>query len=194
MENSRFRCSKKATIVALSIILGIGFGTLAYSHVVPTVVHGYSAMYIGYDTLEELERASDLIVVVTVAGKGKSVVDPEMDILYTHTPLIVERVFQGNISPGETIEYVELGGYQRRPSGLYYIGLEGYVPIRKNSRYLLFLDKSIDGTYISKGVYQGKFVWPPPRNHTAEHLEVIELDGHYRRLFNSVVAKYGEQD
>lgn len=190
--NSRFRWWKKATVVALSIMFCIGLGKLAYSHLVPTVLPGYSAMYVGYDTLDELERASDLIAVVSVAGKGKGVVDSETDILYTHTPLKVERVFQGNVLPGETIEYVELGGYQRRPSGLYYIGLEGYVPIRKNSCYLLFLDESIDGTYISKGVYQGKFVWPLPQELTAEHLEIPELDGQYQKLYNSVAAKYGD--
>jgi len=175
--------------------LVIGLGILSYRHVVPTVITaGSTALYVGYYTADELERACEEVVVARVAGKGRSIVDDDRH--YTITPLEVEQVYKGDLRPGDVIEFVEPGGYERKLSGLYFLGRPDYVQITQSSSYMLFLIESKDGSniYFPNGGSQGKFVWPPPQERTEELLEVAELDGHYQRLFNSVAAKYGESE
>jgi len=163
--------------------------------VVPTVITaGSTALYAGYDSADGLERASEVVVVVNVIGKGKSVVDHGQQYTFTH--LEVKQVHKGDLLPGDLIEFSEPGGYERRLSGLYFIGSIDYVPTKQSSSYMLFLKETREGSniYFPTGGSQGKFVWPPPQERTEESLEIRELDGHYQRLFNSVVAKYGESE
>lgn len=195
MRLPRFRWSTRASFITLSTVLVIGLGILSYRHVIPTVITtGSTALYVGYDTADGLERASDVVVVARVAGKGRSIVDDYRH--YTITPLEVEQVYKGELLPGDVIEFVEPGGYERKLSGLYFLGSADYVQITQSSSYMLFLRESREGSniYFPTGGSQGKFVWPPPQERTEELLEVVELDGDCQRLFNSVVAKYGESE
>ncbi|HBS93943.1 MAG TPA: hypothetical protein DEA85_07990 [Firmicutes bacterium] len=180
----------RPSIIVLSIILVVGLGFLAYRHIVPTVTYNHSIVHL-FESLDEMEEKSDLIVEVSIVGKGRNVVRKGeagfMDSYYTYTPSRVEKVYKGDIQPGDTIEVIEPVGYQRLPTGLYFIGREGYVPIKQNS-YLLFLSKNIDGNYPVEA--QGKFVWPSSRELSAENLEITGLDDHYKMLLDAVVAKY----
>jgi hypothetical protein len=171
--------------------LVVGLGILAYRHIVPTItLTSSTALYPGYDTAENMEYASEVVVVVSVVGKGKS--KDVNDWLYTFTPLKVERVFKGDLLPGERIEFAERGGYERKVTGLYFIGREDYVHIKQNSSYLLFLIEEGDtGIYFTTGGPEGKYVWPLPQEATAENLEFTDCWGVDLDLYNSILARYG---
>lgn len=197
MEKYSLRWLKPTTIIVLSVVLAIGLGMMTYRQIVPTVVNSHAIYHI-IESLEELEQDSEIIAVVSVAGKGRNVIrnsiEGDSKFYYTYTPIEIGKVYKGNVRPGDIIETVEPVGYQRLPSGLYFMGMEGYVPIQRNSSYLLFLRKSDSGAYTIRGLWQGKFVWPFPQNLTAEALEVTDFGGHYQVLYEAVAAKYGQLD
>gem|GEM_PF-1436905 len=183
----------KTLFLFFSVILVIGLGILGYRHIVPISVNEH-ALIKQYDDLNALEDSSELIVAVSVAGKGRNEVrksiEGESKFHFTYTPVKIDKVYKGDVRQGDTIEIVEPVGYERLPDGLYFIGRSDYTPIRTNSSYLLFLTKVDSGAYSIRGGSQGKFVWPPPQDPTPEKLEVTEFTGHYQMLFEAVVAKY----
>lgn len=183
----------KTILLFLTVILVIGLGILGYRHIVPTTVSEH-ALIIQYADLNALEDDSELIVTVTVAGKGRNEVrksiEGESKFHFTYTPMKIDKVYKGDVRQGDAIEIVEPVGYERQPDGLYFIGRSGYTPIQTNSSYLLFLTKVDSGAYSIRGGPQGKYVWPPPQDPTPEKLEVTEFGGHYQMFFEAVVAKY----
>lgn len=197
MTKSRFRRLKNTIIASLSIILLIGLGMLGYRHIVPTVSFSH-ALIQEIDSLERLEELSELIVQVSVAGKGRNYIHTHEESggkdYLTFTPVRIEKVHKGDAHPGDIIEIIEPFGYERLPWGLYSFGSEGYVPLQQSSSYLLFIRKSNDGAYTTCGVWQGRYVWPIPKTLTAETLEVTDFSGHYQILYEAVAAKYGQEN
>ncbi|HQD20046.1 MAG: hypothetical protein ACOX21_00810 [Bacillota bacterium] len=187
----------KIILYGISFVLVIGLGILGYHHIVPTTSYSH-ALVMAYDDLNDMEDHAELIVQVSVAGKGRNEVRKDLEgegrSHYTYTPLKIDKVYKGDVRQGSTIELVEPVGYERLPEGLFFIGYLGYTPIQKKSSYLLFLEKVDSGAYAICGLYQGKFVWPPPQELTPEKLEVDSFGGHYQKLFEEVVAKYAGLD
>lgn len=134
----------RSSVIFLSVLLAVGIGFLAYRHIVPTKAYAEGMIYL-YESLAELEEKSDTIVAVSVAGKGRNVVEKStvgaQDSYYTYTPVKVEKVHKGDVNPGDVIEIIEPVGYQRLPTALYYICRRGYEPIKQGTTYLLFLQE-----------------------------------------------------
>ena len=93
-----------------------------------------------YDDLNDMEDHAELIVRVSVAGKGRNMVRKDLEgegrSHYTYTPLKIDKVYKGDVRQGSTIELVEPVGYERLPEGLFFIGYLGYTPIQKKLPYL----------------------------------------------------------
>lgn len=181
----------RSFVIVLSVLLAVGIGFLAYRHIVPTKAYAEGMIYL-YESLSELEEKSDTIVEVSVAGKGRNVVEKStvgaQDSYYTYTPVKVEKVHKGDVNPGDVIEIIEPVGYQRLLTGLYYHCRRGYEPIKQATTYLLFLQENPDGDYPVSS--QRKFVWPTPQERTAESLEITELSSQYEMLLDAIAAKY----
>ena len=178
----------------LSILLILTLGLLAYRHTVPTTVDVHTVLILKYDTIEMLEEASDLVVMVRVSGKARqeSWIGASGSKHYTtYTQVHVNQVFKGDVLAGDIIEIAEPIGYERRPWGLYYIPRDGYVPVQNDSTYLLFLSDH-NGSLFITGSQQGKFVWPPPNTFTAETLEITWVEGHYMDLYGAVMNQYSD--
>lgn len=181
----------RSSVIVLSVLLAVGIGFLAYRHIVPTEIHTEAMVYL-YESLDELEEKSDTIVEVSIAGKGRNVVEKSkvgsQDSLYTYTPVKVEKVHKGDVNPGDILEVIEPVGYQRLPTGLYYICRRDYEPLIQESTYLMFLLENNDGHYPVSS--QRKFVWPTPQERKANSLEVTELSSQYEVLLDAIKVKY----
>ena len=179
-------------VVFLAVLLVGGLTALAYRHIVPTVREGHALMS-GYDSLAELEEDAEIIAVIEITGKGKNVIRGEKDepkSFFTYTEVEVKNSFTEGFSPGTRLEIVEPVGYDRQLDGLYFIGRHGYVPVKRNSTYLLFLTKLDSGAYGICGGSLGKYVWPFPQNRTPSQLEVDEFGGSYQALLQEIEDKY----
>jgi hypothetical protein len=179
------------TIIILLVLLVIGSAITIYRFTVPTIVPGSASMANPIKSLEELEERSAVIAEVTVSGKGK---EDENDLPYTYTPVIITKVYKGNVSCGEEIEVREFYRYYRTPIGLYMETIEDYLPMEKNGKYLLFLTETPSGTLSVAGIYYGKFVWPTPSKATrsAKSLEIFATDNDYLDILDAVVDNYGK--
>lgn len=108
----------------------------------------YGAMtLVGYATLEEMARESDLIILAERIGQGPEKVHEHLD--YTVTEVRVARVLKGNPAlVGRTVNIVEFS----------FMSMSRYDKV---NRYVLFLHphngRIAENGWWIRGVYQGKF-------------------------------------
>ncbi|MGM0847322.1 MAG: hypothetical protein ACQEUT_20480 [Bacillota bacterium] len=156
-----------------------------------------SADYEVYDSLEELETDSDLIV------KGQLVGEPSIQKEYQNgvhiysvrkSEVMIEEVFKGQVSEGETIIVYEPGFVQ----GDILDTIEGYVPMYKSGNYLLFLSEHPGGEFVVLGD-QGKYnlnIKEKVKKYTEvtiEQLEKIDYIGDSHNRFNQMKDKVLEK-
>lgn len=162
-----------------------------------------SADYLVYDSLEELEKNSDLIV------KGKLYGEPTIQNIYQNgvhidsvrkTETRITDVFKGQVSEGEIVIVYEPGFVRDNILET----MEGYVPMNISGNYLLFLHENPNGEYVVMGVNQGKYdlnITEKAKKYTSiskEKLEKVDYVGEspnrFNKMKNEVLEKYNSED
>jgi hypothetical protein len=181
-------------ILSLILVLGligvvIGLAVLIRNHFVPTIITS-KVVEARPSSVAELEEWVDEIVLVTVTdiNRQEEYTILEIPMYRTFTTVQVDHVFKGSLESGSKIEIGLPHGYVRKPTGLYLITTGRYLPLKRNSSYLLFVVVTPSGYYAISP--DGKFVFPPPDVFTAKTLEIGEVDSLYLLLLNEVWEKY----
>jgi hypothetical protein len=128
-----------------------------------------SAQYIGFDAAEPLEQYADLIIVGSPVkdflDRGHIVdrfPDGEIQSVATASDFKVEKTIKTPsdfvLPDSKVITVIEPGGLvDEGAGGKAKIEIEGYVDIKKNSKYILFLKKNLRGKYAVINMNLGKF-------------------------------------
>lgn len=142
---------KKYTI--LLVVLGIVL-LLAYVFTHVRYVSIPSKLVKGYNTLQELEKDSEVILI----GKKKN--EKYISDVHNLSKLEIENVLKNDkgypLYLNESIEVLEHGSFDKKKHIIF--GVNGYELMKNDERYLLFLRKSKtdEDTYVLIGTYQGK--------------------------------------
>lgn len=112
-----------------------------------------------YDTIEELENASDLIVIGTKKEELKSAVERDeagnFKDAYTISSFRISKIIKNEVhEKNETISILESEAYDEVKNESLHIG--GYENMIEGNTYILYLRKSEDGYYIPRAVTTGK--------------------------------------
>lgn len=159
--------------VCLSILLGFAYGCVyyirIYNRIVPILV---ISEYATYSTIDNLTESSDLIIVASPIETVKdrkninnwvtdSQGDRQLDYFQTLTKVKVEKVIKTDdpkIAPNEVIEVSEPFTIVQEIDGKKLLQSDGYEPIGKDSRYLIFLQKNEStGYYFVMQMNDGRF-------------------------------------
>lgn len=139
-------------------------------------------------TVEELTRESSLVVVGT-AQQPRAVWNRAHTMIYTLTPVRVERAWKG--APVPTVTVVQMGGAL---DGLQ-MKVAGVKAIRENERSALFLHPSVDmpGAYAITGLMQGNFRIDNMNgtevvSNGARGVELLDRDSQLREYTGSVMT------
>lgn len=108
-----------------------------------------------YNTIEELEKASDLIVIGTKKEELKSAVERDeagnFRAAYTISSFQISKVIKNEVNEkNETISILENEAYDKVKNEKLHIG--GYENMIEGNAYILYLRKSEDGYYIPRAV------------------------------------------
>jgi hypothetical protein len=133
-----------------------------------------------YETVESLEKGSDLIVKVT--GTNKTVNHIEQDdeglikSFWTSRSVVINKVYS-QVSDvkirSEIIIYEPYAFYIDKNKKQQEVIMEGYYKINPEKEYILFLTKHKDGGYIALGGYQGKINFDDKEPTSNEKLEKL---------------------
>ncbi|PWK16508.1 hypothetical protein [Tumebacillus permanentifrigoris] len=153
----------KKVLVALGVTIAIT-GVLVFSitgsadpNLAKTKVASSEANYPLYKDLEEVEKASSVVVVARYQGERENYeVKPAglPGVTLSKTQVHVERVIKGDLEKGKKLTVYEEGAIVKGT----YVNTEGYKWMDKKGEYLLFLRKiSDEQAFAIVGIYQGKF-------------------------------------
>ena len=121
------------TMVVIAAFCFIKFRT-------PVIVQSVDEYKYLSDSTEELKGMSDYIVVATprkVKNSPEHVEEIGLVAGCTYTDLNVEQVIKGDLEPGSVLPIME--DYYTTDWGKYLYPTNGYVPMKKGQKYLLFL-------------------------------------------------------
>ena len=191
---------KKKIILYISLFCILCLtGVYASRFMFPQLVEAQGKYFL-YDSIETLQKDSQFIVEVQVIEKKNSVITYTEDKCpYSgHTPVTVKVL---KSLPGDSmLENKEITIHEYyynyiTPIGSYLMTEEGYIPMKINGKYLLFLAEDKDGGFFTIGPgFQGKYVVTEEGmidnidSATKEDLEIGEgADiNHYRKLYREV--------
>lgn len=111
---------------------------------------------IEYDSVEELERRSEVIIEGKLINNNtEKVYDSEGHLAFetTFSRIQVKKVFKGDFKNGEILTVVEPYVFDE----IGFNSLEGYNKMEKKGKYILFLYKSTEEEYVLSGVSFGKY-------------------------------------
>ena len=183
-----------------------------------------SGNYVTFDSPESLASRADVIIIgqtksdfqssqalsIDKENKGKAkiklgqsvVVRDEMGQIsdyYTITPVAIEKVLKGTDTIVEKeIPVIQAGAVIDEPGrDKYILADDGFSPLVKNAKYLLFLSKvdstiypNLEDTYSIISVNQGKFNLDKTDKKEAK---VEADDEQYKNLKQKVIKKYDRQ-
>lgn len=183
-----------------------------------------SANYVTFDSAESLASRADVIIIgqtksdfqssqavsIDKENKGKAkikvgqsvVVRDEMGQIsdyYTITPVTIKKVLKGTDTVLEKeISVIQAGAVVEEPGrDKYILADDGFSPLVKNAKYLLFLSKvdstiypNLEDTYSIISVNQGKFNLDKTDKKEAK---VETDDEQYKNLKQKVMKKYDRQ-
>ncbi|RCX13858.1 hypothetical protein DFR58_11694 [Anaerobacterium chartisolvens] len=150
----------------------------------------------GFDSIEEMESQSSLIIIGS----------PEKDFLsctptikyddngryedfFTLRKIKIDKVLKGD-KDFETIDVVEAAAAINNDPFKYQKDIltdEGYTPMEKGKKYLLFLKKNRNERNIIMGVYHGKFNLD---GQDALEKKAVEKTRHYKNLKQQALEEY----
>lgn len=156
---------KRITItVTLLIVCLVGIGIRFNYLFKPLRTVEVEANYVLYDSEEQLHNFADVIAIGNASSelKDDKVVTKKnemgrLDDFYTITPFNIQKLIKGEIQdktininqPAAIIKDTDRSDIK--------VKLQGYSELKKNSKYVLYLKKSSDGSYSIISVTQGKF-------------------------------------
>lgn len=195
---------KKKSIIIASLFMLLICGYLTYNQLNPNCV-SLDADRDYFQTVDELERTSDLIVEVQATNKVKThyeiIQDSIPDYGWTNRDVIVNKVYkapEGFSEQSLTIreaywDYTNLIGQRI----VMYVG--DYRPMKPNKTYILFLVKNDDATYQPNYTDQGKYLINSKLQKTELFDEYIPDDFEigaevpnysYKGFYKEVIKKY----
>ncbi|WP_421385353.1 hypothetical protein ACOJQI_11515 [Bacillus salacetis] len=190
---------KKLLLFVLLILLMAACSNKPNSSSRAIEVSRSSGDYKVYESLEELETDSGLIIKGQLHGEPSIQKEYQNEVhIYSvrRSEVMIEEVFKGQVSEGETIIMYEPGYVQNDILET----IEGYVPMSKSGNYILFLRKNPNGEFVVMGADQGKYNLKikekAKRNNevTIEQLEKVDYIGDNPKRFNKlkdeVIEKY----
>lgn len=152
---------KGLALFIITVLLAGGFGVYAM-----TKEDKYANIEVGisnasfnhHDSVEELEKESELVVVGQFTGKRETLEMFDSQGIFvsnlTKSTVKVEKVLKGDVQIKKNISVFE-DCYLANDR---YIGTEGYKWMNEDGRYLLFLiPGSSKDSYVIVGIYEGKF-------------------------------------
>mgnify|MGYP003367138620 CR=1 FL=1 len=160
------------------------------------------AKFESYENIEELENTADVIVKVKFTG-DREIQNFEQNgvIIDSAAKSIVKvnKVYKGNVQKNSTILVYEPGFLENDT----YQNVEGYKNMNEKGNYILFLRENPDNTFVSLGVYQGKYdlnITKPVKkvkpSMTQEEFESLDFVGeepdHFNKLKEEVLQKYND--
>jgi hypothetical protein len=180
------------TIIAAVLVIALGAWYFNADQKIKTVV--VNGNYLVYETVEDLQAASELVVIATPTGKQKSVVTGSgmSKNGWMLTEIRIDKVIKPDekqeIKEGMTVSitepyYIADAGIE---PGKVMVIPEEYTAVQAGNQYVLFL--SWDGRSKTYGVYtgpQGKFNIDGRDVNEDEQLEGANAD-----LKQQVLAKY----
>jgi hypothetical protein len=146
--------------------------------------------YIGYDSAEDLSNRADLVIIGSPLSKfedsqpirvkdteqSKQKIEPNQSIVvidstynsivseYTVTPVKIKKVIKGSITENIVNVIQAAAVVQEEGKSSYITAAEGFTPLEKNGKYLLFLKQLDSQTFPNMAnffsimsVNQGKF-------------------------------------
>lgn len=108
--------------------------------------------------IDDLEKASELVVVATFTGERdlyQRDTESRHVLQLSQTTVRIEKVLKGNAQAGQEITVFEEG---LMPEDDLYVTANGYKWMNEDGRYLLFLRSNpVNDTYLIVGIEQGKY-------------------------------------
>lgn len=199
-------------IISLVLILSLGtsvFFKLKNPSPPKNIVVSSAKIVHEYNHVNEMSKASPLIV-IGVKGSEKT------DIVYDSSGIVdrfdtisnfkIKKVIKnetGNvIDNSSTISLLENAAYDEKTKEL--LSVEGYQLMKKNKRYLLYLEpnKSTGGPYVGSynimGVLYGKFAFEKDKQER-DSLDELESSAYesttkknHKNLYQEVIQKYSK--
>lgn len=143
-------------------IISLGLSSCSYREENLNPKHiGLDAKFKGYDSLENMEIDSSLIVKAVKVDEDEPTIvmaDGLMVSCYTISNLEISKVYKDNTTEytsKDTIRILENEAYNKYDNTIYHVA--GYEKMKLGDEYLLFLRKSnTDDWYIPVGIVFGK--------------------------------------
>ncbi len=124
--------------------------------------------YIMYETVEDMEKHADLIIVGTFIGDSRQEIYKEYDKRFEKEVLVdintfmnvrIDRVIQGSANIEDIVEVVQSYGYVEETKQM--ICFSAMTPMEEGTQWLFFLKKSNQGEmYYCVGDYTGRYPLP----------------------------------
>lgn len=178
---------RTALLIALGLLLALG-GVLTYKHLNPRLVSTSDISHLY--TVDDLVEASDLIVRVHLRENVSQVLEKDDQGLpynyYTFSTIQVLHRYRG--TSGDTLSIVEPYAVWRQIDGAQILSTGGYVPLKRNDTYLIFLAKSKQHpkSYEVVGHLQGRFVVTSSREADPDPVGA----DHYKKLREDVMRRF----
>jgi len=157
------------------------------------------ADFIIYDSLSEVEKHADLIILAKFIGERElneyKTEEGHTFLRNSISTIKILKSFKGEVDVDSTIQTFEPGYYQEKDS---YVTIEGYNLMNEEGEYILFLKKNEAGpVHTIVGMYQGKYDLNMPDQVTAKVNETDikseylgENVEQFNKLKQEVIEKY----
>ncbi len=194
-------------LIGLTIIIGgiVGYGFYKNSQNKAIEEISIHANYVKYDTVDELDKASELIVVgstdkafldrkhITTYMPNKSISD-----YYTLTDIkiksIIKNINDTTLKQGQKLEIIEPAGVIVEDNKKKIFKDESYEPITPNINYIFFLKKNTEGKYSIINMYRGRFETDNSiKPKSLQETEDSDFNASYNKMKSDVLTKYSDK-
>lgn len=188
--------SKRVLTIIIGLLIVAMFSTWYFIADQKIETASYTGIIIGYDTIDELKAASDLVVVAVPTGFKRNVVFGKgMDSKgWTLSEIKVDKIIKADPNPKQDVKE-GMNIIIREPyyivdkviePGKFKIKIEDYTELISNLRYVLFLKwDERSGTYAIYTAHQGKY------NIDGRDTEEIKrISGHVLELKREILERF----
>lgn len=157
---------KKSAIISIATAIILATAACYYYFAIYNSVNAVSihSQYLGYSTGKQLFAGAHMVV---IGQPFKDFEDRELHLTRfatgaiedfgTFTEIHVEKVLKGPKEDATNLTVFEPVAEYQTYKGKVRLASEGYTPMKKDSRYLIFLKKNRTGQYYVINMQSGKF-------------------------------------
>lgn len=187
---------KKRTFVIIFSLFVLGF---AYYATAKKEIMMIEAKTIGFDSFEELDAASPIIVI----GKKIEEVDTEMyrsklngKVFAGHTKseFLIQKILKNEYNPkiveSKTIQILESSVFNPEDNKIY--SINGYENMKNGDKYLLFLDNEENGLFVTRGITFGKVPLSKTALERYRDKNRSSIENTHEEIFKQAREKYAE--